>query len=125
MEHDGKWFVYTGVFSNYWLDRGLGWKRLWTGKFEYFDHTGKRVARLPAGAYGGHKDVNEGWMAGALTIGAWSTAAAGSHEALVVPEDLQEGWEERATIMVYNGNLPRPEAEHLAWAGLSPHNAKR
>src|SRR5712691_9547755 len=32
-------FGKTVGFSNYWWDRGLGWKRLWTGKFEYFDHT--------------------------------------------------------------------------------------
>ena len=86
---------------------------------------GKQVAVLPAAVYGGHKDVNEAWMAGVLTIGAWSTAAAGNPEALAVPEDLREGWEERAAIIVYDGNLPRPEAECLAWEALSPHGAKR
>jgi len=83
------------------------------------------VAVLECTAYGGHKDVNEAWMAGALTIGAWSAAAAGSPEALAVPEDLREGWEERAAIMVYDGNLPGPEAERLAWTALSPYGAKR
>jgi len=79
---------------------------------------GKRVAVLPPEAYGGCKDVNEAWMAGALTIGARSTAAVGSLEALAVPEDLRESWEERAAIMVYDGKLPHTEAERLAWASL-------
>jgi DNA primase len=79
---------------------------------------GKRVAVLPPEAYGGCKDVNEAWMAGALTIGARSTAAVGSLEALAVPEDLRGSWEERAAIMVYDGKLPHTEAERLAWASL-------
>ena len=83
------------------------------------------MAALPPDTYGGRKDVNEAWMAGALTIGAWSAAAASSPEELAVPENLREGWEERATIMVYDGNLPHTEAERLAWAALSPHGAKR
>jgi hypothetical protein len=55
-------------------------------------------------------------MAGTLTIGAWSAAADGAPEALAVPEDLREGWEERAAIMGYEGKLPHAEAERRAWA---------
>jgi hypothetical protein len=86
---------------------------------------GKRVAVLPPAAYGGQKDVSAAWVAGVLTIGARAAAAAGSPEALAVPEALREGWEERAAIMVYDGQLPRTEAERLAWVALSPHSAKR
>jgi len=57
---------------------------------------GKRVAALPA-------------------------AAAGERPArLEVPADLREIWEERTSIMVYDGHVPRAEAERLAWAGLLP-----
>lgn len=107
------------------LDADAAGQQQWSALARQAALRGKRVAALPAAAYGGHKDVNEAWMAGALTIGAWSAAAAGSPEALAVPEDLREGWEERAAIMVYDGNLPRLEAERLAWATLSPHSAKR
>src|SRR5262245_50652630 len=37
---------------------------------------GKRVAVLPAAAYGGHKDVNEAWVAGTLAVDPWCTPAA-------------------------------------------------
>jgi hypothetical protein len=60
---------------------------------------GKRVAVLPPAAYGGYKDVNEAWMAGALRIGAWPVASGNSPEALGIPEDLRDAWEERAAIM--------------------------
>lgn len=36
---------------------------------------GKRVAFLPPEAYGGHKDVNEAWVAGVLTVGNWPAGA--------------------------------------------------
>ena len=32
---------------------------------------GKKVAFLPAEAYGGYKDVNEAWAAGVLQVGEW------------------------------------------------------
>src|SRR5919108_4200718 len=37
---------------------------------------GKQVAVLPAAAYGGHKDVNEAWVAGTLAVDTWCTPAA-------------------------------------------------
>ena len=85
---------------------------------------GKRVAGLPAAAYGGYKDVNEAWTAGVLAIGAWPAAAAAGAEGLAVPEDLREAWEERTSIMVYDGHAPRAAAERLAWTALAPHGAK-
>ena len=36
---------------------------------------GKRVAVLPAAAYGGHKDASAAWAAGVLTVGAGPAAA--------------------------------------------------
>jgi len=107
------------------LDADAAGQQQWRALARAAALRGKRVGVLPAEAYGGHKDVNEASMAGTLTIGAWSAAADGDPGALAVPEDLREGWEERAAIMVYDGNLPRPEAERLAWAALSPHGVKR
>ena len=82
------------------------------------------MAGLPAAAYGGYKDASAAWEAGVLTIGGWLAAGDGA-EGLKVPEALREGCEERAAVMVYDGNLPRTEAECLAWAALSPHGEKR
>lgn len=48
---------------------------------------GKRVAGVPAAAYGGYKDVNEAWIADRLAVGAWP-AAAGT-EGLAMPEELR------------------------------------
>jgi len=76
---------------------------------------GKRVAALPAAAYGGYKDVNEAWMAGVLHIGAWPAATAAGAEGLAVPEDLREAWQERAAMMEWDGGLARPEVERAAW----------
>ncbi len=78
---------------------------------------GKRVARLEPAAYGGCKDVHEAWAAGVLAVGA-GPAVGESPEGLEVPEHLQELWQERAAIIAYNGQLPRAEAERLAWASL-------
>jgi hypothetical protein len=50
---------------------------------------GKWVAVLPA-AYGGYKEVNAAWMAGALAVGGGPAAASEGSE------DFQELWEERA-----------------------------
>ena len=81
---------------------------------------GKRVAVLPPAAYGGHKDANEAWAAGVLAMDAWPAVARERPAELEVPEDLREIWEERTSIMVYDGHVPRAEAERLAWAGLAP-----
>jgi DNA primase len=79
---------------------------------------GKRVAVLPPEAYGGYKDANDAWMAGALAIGAWPAAVDGS-EVVKVPEDLRDAWEERAAIMEWDGRLVRSEAERAAWRWLT------
>ena len=86
---------------------------------------GKRVAVLPPEVYGGYKDVNEAWMAGVLTVGKRPEAADERSEDLEVPEDLQELWQERTAIMVYEGHLPRTDAERLAWADLQAQRAAR
>ena len=106
------------------LDADAAGQQQWRALARQAALRGKRVAVLEPEAYGGHKDVNEAWMAGALTLGVWSAAAAGSPEELAVAEALREGWEERAAIMVYDGNLPRTEAERLAWVALSPYGTK-
>ena len=79
---------------------------------------GKAVAVLPAAAYGGHKDVNEAWVAGNLAVGAWSTPAAAAGARLSVPADLHEVWAERVAIMLADGHLLPADAERLAWEGL-------
>ena len=79
---------------------------------------GKQVAVLEPAAYGGYKDVNEAWMAGALTIGARPAAVEGP-QALEMPEDLRNAWAERAAIMECDGGLARPVAEHAAWRGFT------
>jgi hypothetical protein len=79
---------------------------------------GKRVAVLPAAAYGGHKDVNEAWVARSLAVGAWSTPAAAAGARLAVPADLHEVWTERVAIMCADGHLLPADAERLAWEGL-------
>src|SRR5207244_11996181 len=55
---------------------------------------GKRVAVLPAAAYGGCKDVSDAWVTGVLAVGA-GPAAAPEGEALAVPQHLRERWAER------------------------------
>jgi len=76
------------------------------------------VAVLPAAAYAGHKDVNEAWVAGELTVGDWPASEGEGATRLQVPADLQETWDERVAIMVADGGLRHAEAECLAWAGL-------
>jgi DNA primase len=83
---------------------------------------GKRVAVLPAAAYGGCKDVSEAWAAGVLAVGAGPRAAPGG-EVLAVPPHQRESWAERVAIMVIDGGLPHVEAERLAWAGLQTPGA--
>ena len=79
---------------------------------------GKQVAVLPIAAYGGQKDVSEAWAAGVLTVGAGHAAVTAGGEALAIPEERREAWEERAAIMSTDGGLPIREAECLAWEGL-------
>src|SRR2546427_3622731 len=74
---------------------------------------GKRVAVLPAAAYGGCKDVSEAWATGVLAVGGGAAAAPGG-EALAGPPHLRESWAERVAIMVIDGGLPHAEAERLA-----------
>ena len=79
---------------------------------------GKQVAVLPATAYGGHKDVNEAWVAGTLAVDAWCTPAAEPGARLAVPADLHEAWEERVAIMLADGHVHPADAARLAWEGL-------
>ena len=46
---------------------------------------GKRVAGLEPAAYGGHKDVNEAWVAGTLAVSAWPAAAAEGSQRMEMP----------------------------------------
>ncbi len=79
---------------------------------------GKRVAGVPPEAYGGYKDANAAWVAGALTIGGCSATMGEGPEGYEMPEALRDAWAERVAIMVSDGHLPPAEAERLAWAGL-------
>jgi Toprim domain-containing protein len=79
---------------------------------------GKRVGVLPATAYGGHKDINEAWLAGTLAVHTWCTAAAEPGAWRVVPTDLHEAWAERVAIMLTDGHLLPEDAVRLAWEGL-------
>jgi hypothetical protein len=79
---------------------------------------GKQVAVLPAAAYGGHKDVNEAWVAGTLAVHTWCTPAAEPGARCAVPADLHEAWAEHVTIMLADGHLVPEDAERLAWEGL-------
>ena len=81
------------------------------------------MAGLEPAAYGGHKDVNEAWVAGTLAVGAWSAPAAAGAAMPAVPEDLREAWDERIAIMVADGGMPRAEAERRAWAALHTQRA--
>jgi hypothetical protein len=86
---------------------------------------GKRVAVLEPAAYGGYKDVNEAWIAGALVLAVpagLETTRAGSL-GVQVPTEIQELSEERMTIIAADGHMPPAEAERLAWAGLQAPGA--
>jgi hypothetical protein len=78
---------------------------------------GKQVAVLPAGAYGGCKDVSDAWTTGVLAVDTGPRAAPGG-EVFAVPPPQRESWTERVAIMVIDGGLPHAEAERLAWVGL-------
>ena len=79
---------------------------------------GKHVAVLPAAAYGGHKDVNEAWVAGTLAVEAWCTPAVEPGAWCAVPADLHEAWAERVAIMRADGHVRPADAARLAWEGL-------
>jgi hypothetical protein len=76
------------------------------------------VAVLPAATYGGHKDVNEAWVAGTLAVDMWFTPAEETGARRAVPADLHEVWEERIAIMLADGHLLPADAARLAWEGL-------
>ncbi len=81
------------------LDADAAGPQQWRTRAQQAARRGKRVAGLPAAAYGGHKDASEAWMAGALTTGAWPAAAGDGAAWREMPEDLREAWAERITIM--------------------------
>jgi hypothetical protein len=83
---------------------------------------GKQVAVLPAGAYGGCKDVSEAWATGVLAVGA-SPAAAPGGKPLRVPQHQRECWAERVAITATNGGIPCEEAERWAWEWLQTPGA--
>jgi hypothetical protein len=85
---------------------------------------GKRVAVLPASAYGGWKDASAAWAAGVLAVeGGPAAAGMGGAAAPEIPEELQERWQERAAIIAADSHVARAEAERLAWAWLVPPDA--
>jgi len=55
----------------------MSWQRRRARRKRLAALRGKQVAGLEPTAYGGYKDVNEAWMAGALTIGTWPAAVEG------------------------------------------------
>src|ERR687887_1233873 len=83
---------------------------------------GKRVAVLPAAAYGGCKDVSDAWATGVLAVDAGPAAAPGE-EALAMPPHQRESWAERVAIIVIDGGLPPADAERLAWESLQTPDA--
>ena len=112
---DWAWEVCALVFA---LDADVPGQQQWRQLARQAALRGKRVAVLPAAAYGGHKDVNEAWVAGTLAVDAWSTPAEEPGARLAVPADLHEAWEERVAIMRADGHLLPADAERLAWEGL-------
>ena len=106
--------VHELVFA---LDADTAGQQQWRQLARQAALRGKRVAVLPAAAYGGCKDVSDAWARGVLAVGAGPRAAPGG-EALAVPQHLRESWTERVAIMVIDGGLPQADAERLAWAGL-------
>jgi hypothetical protein len=79
---------------------------------------GKQVTKLPSAAYGDYNDVNEAWVAGVLVLSGGPLPGAAGGVIPAVSAAFQERWEERVAIMMYEGHLPRAEAEHLAWVSL-------
>ena len=106
------------------LDADAAGQQQWHQRARQAALRGKRVAVLPAEAYGGCKDVSAAWATGVLAVGAGSAAAPGG-EALAMPQHLREPWAERVAILVIDGGLPQADAERLAWAGLRVPGAAR
>jgi hypothetical protein len=105
------------------LDADAAGQQQWRALARQAALRGKRVAVLEPAAYGGYKDVNEAWMAGALTMGEGPVAIDGS-QGLELPADLRDAWDERAAIMECDGGLARSVAEDAAWCCLTdaaPH----
>jgi hypothetical protein len=100
------------------LDADVAGQQQWRQLARQAALRGKRVAVLPAAAYGGHKDVNEAWVAGTLAVDTWSTPAAEPEARCAVPADLHEAWAERVAIMLADGHLVPEDAARLAWEGL-------
>jgi DNA primase len=104
------------------LDADIAGQQQWRQLARQAALRGKRVAVLPAGAYGGCKDVSDAWTTGVLAVGTGPRVAPGG-EVFVVPPPQREAWTERVAIMVIDGGLPREEAERLARAGLQASGA--
>jgi hypothetical protein len=100
------------------LDADAAGQQQWRQLVRQAALRGKGVAVLPAAAYGGHKDVNEAWVAGTLAVNTRFTPAAETGARFAVPEDLYEAWEERVAIMLADGHLLPTAAARLAWEGL-------
>jgi DNA primase len=105
------------------LDADVAGQQQWRQLARQAALRGKRVAVLPAAAYGGYKDVNEAWAAGVLAVGVGPAVAATGGKGLAIPPHLREPWAERVAIMVTDGGLSHEEAERLAWAGLQASGA--
>lgn len=101
------------------LDADTAGQQQWRQLARQATLRGKRVAVLPSEAYGGHKDVNEAWVAGTLAVSAWPAAAADRSQRMEMPGELQERWAERAAIMECDGGLARSVAEQAAWRCLT------
>ena len=100
------------------LDADTAGQQQWRTLVRQAALRGKQVAVLPSEAYGGHNDVKEAWVAGALAVGAWSTPAKEPGARLAVSADLHEVWEERVAITLADGHLLPTDAARLAWEGL-------
>jgi hypothetical protein len=106
------------------LDADAAGEQAWRALARQAALRGKRVEVLEPTAYGEHKDVNEAWVAGELTVGDWPAGAAlGGATAPALSEDLHELWQERAAIIAADGHVPPAEAARRAWACLCPHDA--
>jgi len=103
------------------LDADAAGQQQWRALARQAALRGKRVAALAA-AYGGAKDASAAWAAGALTIETGATETTSDYEESMAPADLQEAWEERTAIMVYDGRLPHSAAADGAWTALVPHS---
>jgi len=100
------------------LDADAAGQQQWRALARQAALRGKGVEVLEPMAYGGYKDVNEAWMAGALTIGDGPVALDGP-KGRELPADLRDAWDERAAIMECDGGLARSVAEHTAWRCLT------